>query len=183
VATGARAAAELLTDEFGGVAAELARAETLSSVTVSLAYARASIAHALDGTGFVVAEEAQAEGFRACTFTSSKLPERAPHGHALLRAFFRPSDEDLERLGDADWSARAERGIARVLAPTERPERSWVSRWRAALPVFDATQRDRVTALETALSGSNVLLAGAAFHGSGIDAAVRSARRTAALVV
>ena len=34
----------------------LARAETLSSVTVSLAFARGQVGHALDGTGFVVAE-------------------------------------------------------------------------------------------------------------------------------
>jgi oxygen-dependent protoporphyrinogen oxidase len=54
-------------------------------------------------------------------------------------------------------------------------EHSWVSRWRAALPVFDDAHRTRVAELEGVLRGRGVALAGAAFHGSGIDAAVKSA--------
>ena len=183
VATGAHAAGTLLEPEFGAAARELARAETLSSVTVSLAYPRAAIAHPLDVTGFVVAEAAQLEGLRACTFTSTKLAGRAPASQALLRAFFRPSDGDLEQLDEQAWATRAERGIARILAPSVRAERTWVARWKSALPVSDATHAARVVALETALSGSKIALAGAAFHGSGIDAAVRSARRAAAFDV
>ena len=178
VATGAHAAARLLAPVFGDVAAALERSVTLSSVTVSLAYRRAAIAHPLDATGFVVADSAQLEGFRACTFTSSKLAPRAPEGHALLRAFFRPSVEDLA-LDDAAWTARAERALERALAPTEAPERAWIARWPAALPVFDDEHRARVTALEATLRGSGIVLAGAAFHGSGIDGALRSARRAA----
>ena len=177
VATAARSASRLLEPELGEPARALARAALLSSVTVSLAYERAAIAHPLDGTGFVVAEAAVLDGLRACTFTSSKLAGRAPSDHALLRAFFRPPEDDIDR-DDAWWSERAERGILRVLAPTARPTRTWVSRWRAALPVFDAAHEARVTALEAALAGSQVTLAGAAFHGSGIDAALRSAERT-----
>jgi protoporphyrinogen/coproporphyrinogen III oxidase len=176
VATDARSAAALLAPSFGAPATELARAKTLSSVTVSLAYRRSAIAHELGGTGFVVAEEAQREGFRACTFTSSKLAPRAPEGHALLRAFFRPSADDIALLDDAAWVKRAERRLADVLAPNEPPQHSWVMRWPDALPVFDAEQRARVTELEGALAGSGVSLAGSAFHGSGIDAALRSAR-------
>ena len=180
VATSARAAAALLAPEFGAAARELERSETLSSVTVSLAYPRSAIGHPLDGTGFVVAEAAQQDGFRACTFTSSKLPGRAPSSHALLRAFFRPTDAELEALDDAAWATRAERQIARTLAPRAGAERTWVARWMRALPVSDSAHAARVAALESALGGSTIVLAGAAFHGSGIDAAVRSARRAAA---
>jgi oxygen-dependent protoporphyrinogen oxidase len=178
VATSARSAARLLAPAFGAAAGALERSATLSSVTVSLAYRRGAIAHPLDGTGFVVAENAQDEGFRACTFTSSKLAPRAPEGYALLRAFFRPSIEDFE-LAEARWVERAVRSVARVLAPTEAPERSWVARWPDALPVIDVEHRERVAGLEATLRGSGIVLAGAAFHGSGIDAALRSARRAA----
>ncbi|HSU38803.1 MAG TPA: FAD-dependent oxidoreductase, partial [Polyangiaceae bacterium] len=178
VATGAHAAGRLLAPVFGAVAAALERSATLSSVTVSLAYRRAAIAHPLDATGFVVAENAQLDGFRACTFTSSKLAPRAPEGHALVRAFFRPSTEELA-LDDTAWTARAARALDRALAPTEAPEHSWVARWPAALPVFDDEHRASVAALEASLSGSGILLAGAGFHGSGIDAALSSARRAA----
>jgi oxygen-dependent protoporphyrinogen oxidase len=179
VATSARSASELLAPAFGAKAAALASARTVSSVTVSLAYRRAAIEHPLDGTGFVVAEGAQHEGFRACTFTSSKLTARAPDGYALLRAFFRPSRDDITALDDARWAERAERSIAAVLAPRARPERAWVARWPAALPVVDAEHRARVAALEAEIAGSGVVVAGAAFHGSGIDGALVSARRMA----
>jgi protoporphyrinogen/coproporphyrinogen III oxidase len=179
VATGASDAARLLEPEWGDRAAALGQSEALSSVTVSLGYARERVPHPLDATGFVVAEEAQTEGFRACTFASSKLAGRAPQSYALLRLFFRPTPEQLHSDTDADWVRRAERCAALALGPIGRAERAWVSRWGQALPVFDAAHRARIAALEAALAGSGVVLAGAAFHGSGIDGAVRSAEAAA----
>jgi oxygen-dependent protoporphyrinogen oxidase len=175
VATSALHAARLLEPSFGPTASALQSSKALSNVSVSLAYARAHVAHALDATGFVVAEEAQDEGFRACTFASSKLPGRAPSSHALLRLFFRPTPEELAELTDRDWTARAERCTARALSLSGPAERGWVSRWDRALPVFDADHRARIQALEALLAGSGVLLAGAAFHGAGIEGAVQSA--------
>jgi protoporphyrinogen/coproporphyrinogen III oxidase len=175
LATSALAAAPLLEPAFGSAASALAGSSALSSVTVSLAYPRSAIVHALDATGFVVAEAAQLEGFRACTFASSKLSGRAPREHALLRAFFRPSGDELDRLDAAEWAARAHRNLQRALEIRVEPERTWVSRWARALPVFDDIHRARVKTLEESLAGSGVSLAGACFHGSGIDAAVRSA--------
>jgi protoporphyrinogen/coproporphyrinogen III oxidase len=179
VATSATVASELLAASMGAPAQALAHAVTSSSVTVELAFVRDAIAHALDGSGFVVAEAAQHEGLRACTFTSSKFEDRAPKGRVSLRAFFRPTDADIAGLDDAAWIARAVRGIARVLPVSGEPLRAWVSRWPRALPVFDAAHRARVAELESALAGGAVALAGSAFHGSGIDAAVRSGEAAA----
>ncbi|WP_437721205.1 protoporphyrinogen/coproporphyrinogen oxidase [Sorangium sp. So ce861] len=175
IATHAAGAAALL----GEPARALRDAETLSSVTVSLAYPRAAIEHPLDGTGFVVAAGHQAHGFRACTFTTSKFAERAPAGHVALRLFFRPEPADLEQMGDDAWAARAEASLARVLRVRGPAERAWVSRWSSALPVSTPAHAARVRETEQALAGSGVLLAGSAFHGSGIDAAVRSAEAAA----
>lgn len=175
VATHAAGAAALL----GEPARPLRGAETLSSVTVSLAYPRAAIEHPLDGTGFVVAVGHQAHGFRACTFTTSKFAGRAPAGRVALRLFFRPEPADLEALDDAAWTARAEASLARVLPVRGPAERAWVSRWPSALPVSTPAHAARVREVEQALAGSGVLLAGSAFHGSGIDAAVRSAEAAA----
>jgi oxygen-dependent protoporphyrinogen oxidase len=179
IATSAAGAAALLEREFGPSAAALADSEALSSVTVSLAYPRERVVHALDATGFVVAETAQDEGFRACTFASSKLPGRSPMDQALLRLFFRPAAPDLASLSDAEWTSRAERCASRALEIRGTAAQSWVSRWDRALPVFDSAHVQRVGALEERLHGSGVQLTGAAFHGSGIDGAVRSAVATA----
>ncbi|WP_437630670.1 protoporphyrinogen/coproporphyrinogen oxidase [Sorangium sp. So ce854] len=175
IATHAAGAAALL----GEPARPLRDAETLSSVTVSLAYPRAAIEHPLDGTGFVVAAGHQAHGFRACTFTTSKFAGRAPAGRVAVRLFFRPEPADLAALDDAAWTARAEASLARVLPVRGPAERAWVSRWPSALPVSTPAHAARVREVEQALAGSGVLLAGSAFHGSGIDAAVRSAEAAA----
>jgi oxygen-dependent protoporphyrinogen oxidase len=182
VATTAATAAPLLEGALGATATALAEAQTLSSCTVTLAYPRDAIDHPLDGTGFVVAAAHQQHGFRAATFITSKFERRAPEGVASIRIFFRPSVADLATLTEAAWTARAEESLARVLGVRGAPIRAWVSRWSAALPVFEPGHVSRVRALESALAGTHVHLAGAAFHGSGIDAAVRSAEAAAAAI-
>jgi oxygen-dependent protoporphyrinogen oxidase len=179
VATTARSAAALLADAFGATACALQESALLSSLTVTLAFRLESIAHPLDGTGFIVPEPEQLGGVRAVSFSSSKLPHRAPAGQALIRLFFRPSDHDLRSLSDGAWAERAERALGRALPLAGAAERAFVSRWPNALPVFDEAHRARVAALQAALLGRRIWLAGAAFHGSGIDAAIRSAENAA----
>ncbi|MFO0737489.1 MAG: FAD-dependent oxidoreductase [Labilithrix sp.] len=149
---------------------------TVSSVNVSLAFARGQVAHPLEGTGFVVG--AGDGGFRACTFASSKFAHRAPPDHVLLRAFFRPTPAELAE--DTPWVARAVEALGAALGIEGEPVRSWTAFWPDALPVFDDAYHARVAAAEARLAERNIFLAGAAFHGSGIDAAVRSAERVAA---
>jgi oxygen-dependent protoporphyrinogen oxidase len=179
VATTARSAAALLGEAFGAPALALEESELLSSLTVTLAFRREHVNHPLDGTGFIVPTPGELDGVRAVTFMSSKLPNRAPPGMACLRLFFRPSTEDLHLFSDAAWAERAERALARALSLTGSAERAWVSRWPSGLPVFDEPHRARVAALEAELLPHSIRLAGAAFHGSGIDAAVRSGESAA----
>ncbi len=179
IATTARAAAGLLEGALGAPARALRDSALLSSLTVSLAYRREHVNHPLAGSGFIVPAPEQLEGLRAVSFSSSKLPQRAPPEYALFRLFFRPSDHDLRELSDAVWTERAGRALARTLPLSGAAVHSAVSRWPSALPVFDDAHRARVTALEAALAGTRVWLTGSAFHGSGIDAAIRSAERIA----
>ena len=176
VATQAADAARMLARSWPSAAA-LAAASTFSIVTVELAFQRDAIAHPLDGTGFVVTERAQRDGLRACTFTSAKFAHRSPRSQALLRVFFRPQPVELtgpRALDDGAWTQRAVDGLRRVLRISAEPRSSWVSRWPAALPQFSDEHRAAVADVEAALGGLPVVLAGSAFHGSGIDAAVRS---------
>lgn len=179
VATTAARAAEVLAPVLDAASRDaLAAAATVSSVTVELELDRAAVDHPLDGTGFVVATAHQEHGLRACTFTTSKFEARAPGDRALLRAFFRPARDERD-LSDEAWTERAVRGIGRALPLRGAPLRSWVSRWPDALPVHSAAHGELVAAIERALQPLGVFLAGAAFHGAGIDAAVRSAERAA----
>lgn len=179
LATSSAAAAALLRDTFGATARELGAASTLSSLTVSLAYGRDQVQHPLDATGFVVAVDQQQHGFRACTFSSSKFAGRAPDSQVLLRAFFRPQPGELTTLSDATWVQRAHTALDSALSVRGQPLHAWVSRWQDALPLFDAPHLERIRTLEAQLLGTGLSLAGSAFHGSGIDAAVRSAEAAA----
>jgi protoporphyrinogen/coproporphyrinogen III oxidase len=184
VATSAAAAASLLEPLAGEASRALREPRTHSSVTVELAFERAAIDHPLDGTGFVVAAGAQQGGLRACTFTSAKFTDRAPAEKTSLRLFFRPEAPEPERLAQDDsfWIERALDSLSAVLPVRASPLRAWVSRWPRALPVFDAGHRAAVTELERAIAPFGVVLAGSAFHGSGLDAAVSSGERAAAAV-
>ena len=55
-----------------------------------------------------------------------------------------------------------------------------MSRWPDALPVFTDGYQAVVAAAEAALAPHAIVLAGSAFHGAGIDAAVRSGDAAAA---
>lgn len=180
VATDARGAAALLARRFGDAVAGLARAPTLSSVTVELAFERAQVDHALAGTGIVVALDHQRDGLRACTFTSVKFADRSPSEKVSLRLFFRPSPEQLQELHDDAWAERALSGVRRLLPVEGQPLRVWVSRWPDALPVFSDRHTAAVAEAEVALASQPIVLAGSAFHGAGIDAAVRSGEAAAA---
>jgi oxygen-dependent protoporphyrinogen oxidase len=174
IASSLRGAAEVLKPVLGDTALEFARATTSSSVTVSLAYPRAQIAHPLDATGFVVATEDQLHGARACTFTTSKFAGRGPDDEVSLRVFMRPDAREQKMLTDGEYVERAREVLACVLSLQAAPLHSWVSRWSDALPVFDPPSTQAVASLEATLRGSGIALAGSAYHGVGIDAAVRS---------
>lgn len=182
VATSASAAAKLLSPLATTAERALADAPVMSSLTVELAFQRDAVDHPLDGTGFVIASEHQQHGLRACAFTTAKFVDRAPPDKVSLRLFFRPSTEDQTALDDAAWVARAVQGLSRVL-PIRGPHlQAWVSRWANSLPVFSEAHRANVSTLEGSLKEHRVQLAGSAFHGAGIDAAVRSAEETATAV-
>jgi oxygen-dependent protoporphyrinogen oxidase len=143
-------------------------------VNVSLAYPREAIAHALDATGCVIASEDQLHGVRACVFASSKFAGRAPEGFANLRVFFRPDPRELKMLADATYVNRAREVLERLLGALPAPLHSWVARWPDARPVFDDATTRIIGDLEIALKGSGIALASSAFHGTGVDGAVRS---------
>jgi oxygen-dependent protoporphyrinogen oxidase len=82
----AKISAHLIEQTSPKVASLLNRIRYVSTATVSIAYKKEGFPHPLDGFGFVVPKK---EGKRilACTWTSSKFPERVPEKHVMLRCF------------------------------------------------------------------------------------------------
>ncbi len=180
LATPARMAAGLLEPLGVAESAPLAMAPLMSNVSVNLLYASAQFRNYPAGSGLIFPQSFADVGLRALSLVDHKFAGRAPAGQALLRVFFRPTGDALTAWSDERFAMEAAQAIGRVLPVQGAPARTWVSRWANALPVFSQEHRARAAALDAALQPLGVHVAGSAFHGAGIDAAVGSAEVVAA---
>jgi oxygen-dependent protoporphyrinogen oxidase len=176
------AAGRLVRETAPDVAARLDAFTTTSSGTVTLAYRRDEIDHPLDGYGFVI-PRGEPTRIIACTWSSTKLPGRAPDGYALLRVFFggagRAADlalMDDELIGLARADLRATMGIEAI------PVLERVTRWPDANPQYLVGHRQRMAELRRA-QPPWLAVAGCAYDGVGIPDAVRQGREAARAVI
>ncbi|NUO49735.1 MAG: NAD(P)-binding protein [Polyangiaceae bacterium] len=182
ITAASRVASSILGRAFGAPAQALARGRMTSSASVSLLYELSSIGKKLEGSGFIVPQDEQTDGFRAASYASIKLARPVPEGTVLLRAFFRPTAQDVLDRSESAWVDLAVRHVSEALDISGAPLGSWASIWSSALPVYDDAYRAAVAAAEAVLHPASVFLAGSHYHGAGIDAAVRSAERIAASI-
>ena len=161
--------------EAAGASHARALAETpyLPSITVSLAYREAQLSRPLQGAGFVVESPQQ---LRACTFSWLKFPERAPSGHALLRAYLPPQDGDPAPTAHAQLSA--------ILGIRGEPLWAKTYYWHRGLPRYRGHHAEQVAGVRRRLERlPPVAIAGAGYDGAGVSACVRSGRAAARLIV
>jgi len=150
------------------------------SITVSLAYRTDQVPAGLAGTGFVVdpdavgARHAVPLHVRACTYSSSKYPDRAPPGYALLRAFVGPG------VGEGDPGAVTHAELVTILRLEGGPLWTRVFHWPRGLPRYKPGHAERVAHIRRRLALLAPLeIAGAAVDGAGVSACVRSGREAA----
>ena len=180
IAAPAHASAAMLRPTDPELADTLARIPYASTVTVSLAFPRAEIAHPLNGYGFVVP---RVEGRRllACTWTSGKFPHRAPAGWALFRCFLgRAGDDDVVHLSDERLTALVLEELRAIMGVEAVPEHVWVFRWPRALPQYTVGHLERLRAVEERLkSWPGLFLVGNAYRGVGVPDRIAEAKEVA----
>jgi oxygen-dependent protoporphyrinogen oxidase len=114
------------------------------------AYARADIAHALDGFGFLVPEK-ERRRILGTIFSSALFESRAPQGTALLTTFVggmrQPelARQDEERIADM-----VHEELAALIGARARPRWTRVTRWARAIPQYTPGHGQRMAALEAA---------------------------------
>jgi oxygen-dependent protoporphyrinogen oxidase len=185
LAVPARVAATLLAPIDEAAARLCAEVPYVSTVSVSLGFPRAAVAHPLAGSGFVVARKHDRSRITACTWVSSKWAGRAPAGSVLLRAFVGGAhDPAAVDLDDRSLIDLALSDLAPVLGITGPPQLARVHRWRNAGAQHNVGQLARVAAIESRLAlHRGLLVAGSGFRSVGIPDCIVDGRAAGAAAV
>ncbi len=174
-----RAASQILplSPELAG---ELSSIPYGSTATVTLAWPRAAIPHALDGLGFVV-PAVEASRLVASTWSSIKYEGRAPAEFALIRVFIGGyQGQSLLESSDADLVVIARQELRSLIGVEVTPDWTMVRRYKDAMPQYHVGHLGKVERIEQICAGlAGLELAGNAYRGVGIPDAVRSGERAA----
>jgi oxygen-dependent protoporphyrinogen oxidase len=184
LATPASATAKLLSGMAPDAAAAVADIHQVASSTVTLAY-RAEHIPPLSGSGFVV-PAVENRRIMGVSYLSQKWDGRVPDSRfVLLRAFVGGSKgQELARAEQDHLESAVRHELDALVGITADPVRSWVRAWDEGLHQYTLGHRDRVVRAESALARHpGLALAGAAFHGIGLNECVDSGRNAAETVL
>lgn len=181
MATPAYVSADLLRATAPEIATKLDAIRYVSTATISLGYDAGAFEHPLNGFGFVV-PRSEPTRLLACTWTSTKFPQRAIPGTVLLRVFVGgPHREDLVALDDEALVRMVREELQTIMGVNAAPTVARVFRWDRANPQYEVGHLDRVSEIE-ALCPPGLYLTGSAYRGVGIPDCVRQGQETATSV-
>jgi oxygen-dependent protoporphyrinogen oxidase len=185
LAVPAYSAAAMLRDLNPRASGALARIPYATAVTAALVFPRGSVAIPPGVSGLLV-PSSEHRTLAAATWFSSKWPHLAPSdGRIVVKAFAGRAAGDAEaKLDDERMTAALVDDLDAALGIDATPLATHLTRWERALPQYQVGHLDRVERIQAALQATpGILLAGAAYWGSGISDCVKSAERAAELVL
>jgi oxygen-dependent protoporphyrinogen oxidase len=184
LAVPAYVAASLLNQTSKALAIKLKQIKYASTATINFGYKRSSIAHPLNGFGFVV-PFVEKRSLIACTFSSVKFSGRAPGEHVLLRAFAGGAlQPEIFALDEAEMSRRVEADLRELLGITDPPLFMEAAKWERSMPQYEVGHLDRVKEIEDASNElPGLTLAGNAYRGAGIPDCIRSGEAAAEFIL
>jgi oxygen-dependent protoporphyrinogen oxidase len=178
LAAPAYASAALLCSVQPELADMLDAVKYVSTATVSLGFDADGFEHPLDGFGFVIPRQ-EPTRLLACTWTSTKFPQRATPGTVLLRAFIGgPRREELVDLDDEALVRLVRDELRTIMGIHAAPTVARVFRWHRANPQYEVGHLERVDQMD-ALCPPGVLLAGSAYRGVGLPDCIHQGQRAA----
>ncbi len=182
LAAPAYAAAQMIEALDAPLAEKLRAIRYVSTATVSLAYRRSEIPHALDGYGFVI-PRTEHRSITACSWSSVKFRDRAPEDRVLLRVFLGGAGaEHLAEQGEAELIDRARVELRTTMGIVAHPLLATAHCWWKANPQYELGHAALVKEIERrAAQHDGLYLVGAAYHGAGIPDCIRSGKDAAAV--
>ena len=180
VATGADAAAKLLSETSPELSSTLAEIETASSAIVVLAINRNQLQKPFTGFGIIYPHVDNGQVI-AISFSSNKFAGRCADDQLLIRAFIGGAlQSNLVDLDDESLFDIATKQLDRSLGLTGAPLFQKVYRWRNCMPQYHIGHMPRVEKIESLVAQlPNLELAGNSYHGVGIPACVASGKSAA----
>lgn len=171
-------AADLLADAEPDTARRLSRIEYAASANITLAYDANALPYSLDGSGFLV-PRTETRSITACSFVSSKFPNRAPEGAMLLRVFFGGArDPEAAGRSDEELLSAAHHDLEQILGLSAQPRLTRVARFPLGTPQYVVGHLERVRELTDGCP-PDLALAGSALHGVGLPECVLSGQQAA----
>ena len=182
VATQADTASKLLQAVAPDTSHHLAKIRYSGIASVTLAYRREDVGHALDAYGVVVPSSIGVD-IDGIQFASSKWDHRAPDDIALIRAFFGgPQTRHMLDHDDETALAIVQRELARILDISGDPLNHRLLRWEQGYPQYDVGHLNLVADIESSLP-AGVYLAGNAYHGVGVPDTVHYSQQVATRIL
>ncbi len=133
----ARAAASILAPMGGKFPTVIGRLPYADVALVCLGFARESVAHPLDGFGFL-APEAEKRHVLGCLFPSSLFPGRAPEGFVALSAFVGGAVHPERAAGKQDEVVgKVLADLGPLVGISGEPVITRVEAWRPAIPQYN----------------------------------------------
>lgn len=183
IATPAGPSADLLERTVPAAAAALRAIPHVSTATVALAYSLQDVPRPLNGYGYVIPRIENRPAL-ACTWVSSKWPNRAPAAYALIRVFVgRAGQQEVLERSDDELVRIAREELRHTLGIGIPPSMKIVTRWIDGMPQYTLGHLDRVVAIETAVHAqAGLAVAGHPYRGVGIPDCIASGERAADLM-
>jgi len=151
-----------------------------STATVALGYRRDQIANPMAGSGFVV-PRVERSPLLAATWVTSKWPQRAPDGHALLRGFL-GGGRDPRRLDadDDELTKLVVNELSQLMGISGTPLFTRIFRWTKQSPQYEVGHLQRVATIDRQLASiPGLFVTGSGFRAIGIPDCVADGRETA----
>lgn len=178
--TPAPVAASHVRDFDPDLSLQLEKIPFASIAVAGLGYRRQDIAHPLDGFGFLV-PRAEGRHLLGTLFTSSTFPNRAPHGHVLLRAMIGgATNPEAVEWSEAQLLRVCREEIHPLLGVSGDPVWHRIFRYRRGIAQYNIGHREILGSIRQHLAAHRGLyLAGTSYKGIAVNSACQEAAKLA----
>ena len=174
LATPAQISAYLVEQTSPKVAGLLNQIRYVSTATVSIAYKKEGFPHSLDGFGFVV-PKTEGKRILACTWTSSKFPERVPEEYVMLRCFVGGAmREELAELDEDSIGTMVREELLDIMGIDCEPVFLKIFRYKKSNVQYQVGHAALIESVRKELqSFPGLVVTGSAYTGIGIPDCIR----------